>query len=266
MFFYLAKVFWFFVQPSGLLLIMMVAGALLLRVGREKLGHRLFLASIVLLVCGGLLPLSNWLILPLEQRFPRLDLTGARIAGIVVLGGGEDARIWVGRHAHAMNEAGERFTEATALARRFPDAKVVFTGGAIEILSAPAVGAEAARAIFADLGLDAGGRLLLESKARDTWENAVNVKTMVEPRPGERWLLVTSAWHMPRAIGIFRRVGFAVEPWPVDYRTADAWDLLRLFDAPSDGLKRLDTATREWVGLLIYRLTGRTDALFPAPR
>jgi uncharacterized SAM-binding protein YcdF (DUF218 family) len=92
------------------------------------------------------------------------------------------------------------------------------------------------------------------------------VKALVDPKPGERWLLVTSAWHMPRSIGIFRRVGFTVEPWPVDYRTADAWDLLRLFDAPADGLKRLDTATREWVGLLIYRLTGRTDALFPAPQ
>jgi uncharacterized SAM-binding protein YcdF (DUF218 family) len=172
----------------------------------------------------------------------------------------------MGRHVHAMNEAGERFTEALALARRYPSAKVVFTGGAVEILSAPAVGADAARAIFGDLGIDEGGRLLLESKARDTWENAVNVKALVDPKPGERWLLVTSAWHMPRSIGIFRRVGFAVEPWPVDYRTADAWDLLRLFDAPADGLKRFDTAMREWIGLLAYRLTGRTDALFPAPQ
>ena len=266
MFFYPAKIFWFFVQPSGLLLIMMIAGAVLLRAGLEKLGRRLLLASIALLFCGGLLPVSNWLIWPLEQRFPRPDLAAANVAGIVVLGGGEDARIWMGRHVHAMNEAGERFTEALALARRYPGAKVVFTGGAVEILSAPAVGADAARAIFGDLGIDEGGRLLLESKARDTWENAVNVKALVDPKPGERWLLVTSAWHMPRSIGIFRRVGFTVEPWPVDYRTADAWDLLRLFDAPADGLKRFDTAMREWIGLLAYRLTGRTDALFPAPQ
>jgi len=109
------------------------------------------------------------------------------------------------------------------------------------------------------------GRLILESKARDTWENAVNVKALVSPKTGERWLLVTSAWHMPRSVGVFRRVGFAIEPWPVDYRTADDWDALRLFDAPADGLKRLDTAMREWIGLVAYRATGRTDALFPAP-
>ncbi len=265
MFFYLAKIFWFIVQPSGLLLIMMVAGAALLRFGRERAARRLLLASILVLFGGGLLPVSNWLIMPLEQRFARADLAGAPVAGIVVLGGGEDARVWAGRHTHALNEAGERFTEALALARRFPSARVVFTGGAVEIVSAPKIGADAARAVFGDLGLGEGDRLILESRARDTWENAVLVKALVAPKPGERWLLLTSAWHMPRAMGVFRRAGFAVEAWPVDYRTADAWDAVRLFDAPSDGLKRLDTAVREWVGLVAYRLTGRSDALFPGP-
>src|SRR5581483_10462613 len=246
MFFYPAKVFWFIVQPSGLLLIMMVAGAVLPRFGHERAARRLLLASILV-------------------RFARADLAAAPVSGIVVLGGGEDARVWAGRHTHALNEAGERFTEALALARRFPSARIVFTGGAVEIVSAPKIGADAARAVFADLGLGEGDRLILESRARDTWENAVLVKALVAPKPGERWLLLTSAWHMPRAMGVFRRAGFAVEAWPVDYRTADAWDAVRLFDAPSDGLKRLDTAVREWVGLVAYRLTGRSDALFPGP-
>jgi uncharacterized SAM-binding protein YcdF (DUF218 family) len=265
MFFYLAKVFWFFAQPSGLLLVLMIAGAALLRAGREKAGRRLLAASVGLLLIGGLLPASNWLMLPLEQRFARADLAGRDVDGIVVLGGAEDSRIWAGRDAHALNEAGERFTEAMALARRYPKARIAFTGGSIEILSAPTVGADAARTIFRDLGLADGDRLLLESKARDTWENAVLTKALVQPKAGERWLLVTSAWHMPRSMGVFRKAGFDVEPWPVDYRTADAWDLLRLFDAPADGLKRLDTAVREWIGLASYRVTGRSDALFPGP-
>ena len=266
MFFYLAKIFWFFVQPSGLLLVMMIAGAALLRAGRDKAGRRLIASSVALLLLGGLLPVSNWLILPLEQRFPRTDLAGRDVDGIVVLGGAEDARIWVGRDAHALNEAAERFTEAMALARRYPKAKVVFTGGSIEILTKPTIGADAARAIFRDLGLVEGERLLLETKARDTWENAVFAKALAQPKPGERWLLVTSAWHMPRSVGVFRKAGFAVEPWPVDYRTAGPWDALRPFDAPADGLKRLDTAMREWIGLVSYRASGRTDALFPGPQ
>ena len=266
MFFYLAKIFWFFAQPSGLLLVMMIGGVVLLRAGRDRAGRRLIAASVGLLLLGGLLPVSNWLILPLEQRFGRADLVGREVDGIIVLGGAEDARIWVERNAHALNEAGERFTETLALARRYPKARVVFTGGAIEILSSPKIGADAARAIFRDLGVAEGDRLLLETKARDTWENAIYVKALVQPKPGERWLLVTSAWHMPRSVGVFRKAGFPIEPWPVDYRTAGLWDALRPFEAPSDGLKRLDTAMREWIGLVIYRITGRSDAVFPGPR
>src|SRR5262245_29467814 len=121
--------------------------------------------------------------LPLEQRFARADLEG-EVDGIVVLGGAEEARISLERAAHALNEAGERFTEAIALARRYPKAKVAFTGGAIELLTAPKVGADAAQALFADLGLAVGERLLLERKARDTWENAVLIKRWRSPRQG----------------------------------------------------------------------------------
>jgi len=263
-FFYLAKSLWFFAQPSGLLLLLLLTGAALLLAGRDRVGRRLVVASAGLLLFGGWLPVSNWLMLPLEQRFSRADLAGG-VDGIVVLGGGEEARIWAERAGHALNEAGERFTEAVALARRYPKAKVAFTGGAIELLTAPKVGADAARAIFADLGLAEGERLLFERKARDTWENAVLVKALAQPKAGERWLLVTSAWHMPRAIGAFRKAGFPVEPWPVDYRTASLWDALRPFEAPADGLKRFDTALREWVGLVVYRASGRTSALLPGP-
>ena len=84
--------------------------------------------------------------------------------------------------------------------------------------------------------------------------------------PGKRWLLITSAYHMPRAMGAFRQAGFDVEPWPVDYRTRGTADLTRPFDKVSEGLRRVDVATREWVGLLAYWVTGRSDALFPGPQ
>jgi uncharacterized SAM-binding protein YcdF (DUF218 family) len=264
MFFYLAKVFWFFAQPSGLLLLLLLMGSALLRAGRDRVGRRLVAASAGLLLFGGWLPVSNWLMLPLEQRFSRAA-PASEVDGIVVLGGAEEARIWLERSGHALNEAGERFTETIALARRYPKAKVVFTGGASELLTASKVGADAARAIFADLGLAEGERLMLERTARDTWENAVLAKALAQPKAGEHWLLVTSAWHMPRAIGAFRKAGFSVEPWPVDYRTASLWDALRPFEAPADGLKRFDTALREWIGLAVYRAIGRSSALFPGP-
>jgi len=266
MLYVVSKVFWFCVQPSGLLLILLLSGVVLLRTRYQRTGQRLVLASAALLLIGGLLPLSTWLILPLEDRFARTDISGRPIDGIVVLGGVEDARVATGRHTHALNEAAERLTEAAALARRFPEARIVFTSGATEIISAPTIGADAAGIVLRDLGLGAGGRLLLERKSRNTWENAVYTKQLVDPKPGERWLLVTSAWHMPRSMGVFRKAGFPVEPWPVDYRTAGPGDAWRLFNAPSEGLRRFEAALHEWIGLFAYWLLGRTDALFPAPQ
>jgi uncharacterized SAM-binding protein YcdF (DUF218 family) len=112
-------------------------------------------------------------------------------------------------------------------------------------------------------------RLILEASARDTYENAVFLKEELTKQgdlgPGKRWILITSAHHIPRAIGAFRKAGFDVEPWPVDYRTRGKADLTRPFDKVSEGLRRVDVATREWAGLLAYWLRGRSDALFPAP-
>jgi uncharacterized SAM-binding protein YcdF (DUF218 family) len=96
-------------------------------------------------------------------------------------------------------------------------------------------------------------------------ENALFSKAIAQPKGGERWLLVTSAYHMPRAIGIFRKVGFAVEPYPVDWRTRGLVDAWRPFPTMGEGLRRTDIAVREWVGLAVYWLTGQSSELFPAP-
>jgi uncharacterized SAM-binding protein YcdF (DUF218 family) len=76
---------------------------------------------------------------------------------------------------------------------------------------------------------------------------------------------VTSAYHMPRAMAAFRAAGFPIEAYPVDWRTGGPIDALKPFPSVGDGLRRTDTAVREWVGLLAYRITGKTAELFPAP-
>jgi uncharacterized SAM-binding protein YcdF (DUF218 family) len=118
--------------------------------------------------------------------------------------------------------------------------------------------------MLAEAGLDPR-RLELEDRSRNTFQNALMTKSMVGPRANERWFLVTSAYHIPRAIGCFRRVGFPVIAYPVDYRTRGTEDLLRPFSRVSEGLRRVDLATREWVGLTVYYLTGRTSTFLPAP-
>lgn len=239
-------------------------GAALSRTRFGRLGSRLALAAAAALLVLGLSPLANWLILPLEMRFPVPALEGRRIDGIVVLGGAVQERQTLAHGPIALNDAGERIVAMADLARRFPQARVVFTGGAGFYSNAPLPEAEVLRSRLGALALDER-RVAFETKSVNTWENAVFAKAVAEPRPGETWLLVTSAWHMPRAVGIFRRAGWPVVAYPVDFRTAGRRDAWRGFGSVSDGLRRTDVAAREWLGLAAYRLTGRTDRLLPAP-
>jgi uncharacterized SAM-binding protein YcdF (DUF218 family) len=263
MFFALSKIVWFVLQPSGVLLLLLLGAVGLNWAGRLVAARRCVVAAATLLVLS-LTPLANVLSLPLEQRFARADLAGAPVTGIIILGGSEDARVGRARHAHALNEAAERFTEAVALARRLPQARIVFTGGTGTLLGGFDTEAAIASVMLTDMGVGED-RIVLESQSRNTWENAVFTRDLVQPQPGERWLVITSAWHMPRTMGVFAKARFPVEPWPVDFRTQGWADGLSFFDSPVEGLKRLDYISKEYVGLLAYWLTGRSSSLFPGP-
>jgi uncharacterized SAM-binding protein YcdF (DUF218 family) len=264
MFFVLSKVLGFFAEPSNLLISAGVVGALLLLTRLGRVGARLMALSIVLLAIFGFSPLGDALILPLEERFPKWNPTAQAPAGIIVLGGAFDPFISSSRGELALGESAERMVAALELARRYPATRLLFSGGDGRLFSTATAEAEGARDFFLRMGV-AADRLLLEDRSRNTVENAVFSKAVAEPKPGERWLLITSAFHMPRAVGVFRKVEFAVEPYPVDWRTSGSANPLQPFERLSDGLRRTDTVLREWVGLLIYWLTGRTSALFPGP-
>jgi uncharacterized SAM-binding protein YcdF (DUF218 family) len=270
MFFYLAKVLWFLLQPSTLIALLIAYGSILIWTGWARWGRRFVSVGAVLLLIAGLLPLGNALILPLENRFPRTNLDQPPPPiGFIVLGGAEDRLVGTARKAPTLNEAGERIVETVMLARKFPEAKIAFSGGDAGILYASDSEAVGAERILTEMGV-APDRLILEGGARDTYENAVYLKTEFDKRgllgPGKRWVLITSAYHMPRAMASFRQADFHVEAWPVDYRTRGRPDLTRPFDKVSEGLRRVDVASREWVGLFAYWLAGRSDSLFPAPR
>jgi len=270
MFFYLAKVVWFLAQPSTLIALLIGYGAILIWTGWARWGRRFVSIGAILLLVAGLSPLGNVLIIPLEDRFPRANLDASPApTGFVILGGAEDRLVGSARNAPALNEAAERLVEAAVLAKRFPEAKIAFSGGDAGFIYQSGNEAEGAESLLTALGVPRE-QLILEAKSRDTYENAVFLKEELtrqgEFGPGKRWVLVTSAYHMPRAIGAFRAAGFDVEAWPVDYRTRGSADRTRFFDKVSEGLRRVDVAGREWAGLLAYWLRGRSDALFPAPR
>lgn len=247
------------------MLILLGLGTMLLWTRWAGTGRRIVLIAAVLLAITGLSPLGHALMLPLEDRFQRPNLLqiGAP-EGIIVLGGAQNMTNTEIRKAIAVNEAGERLIEAAVLARRFPGAKILFSGGSNALLGSRKSEAEGAAQIFQSLGISAS-RLLLEEESRNTFQNATYSKKRVSELMTGNWLLVTSANHMPRAMGAFRKSGFDVLPWPVDFRTRGQGDQFHFFSKPSGGWRRVDIAVREWAGLLVYRLTGRMDTLFPGP-
>ena len=263
MFFALSKIFAFLVVPSNIIIGLGIVGLALLLTRWRRAGVRLLVTSFVLVVIVGLSPIGALMTAALENRFPPWKDGGAPIDGIVVLGGVIEPGLSVRRGTLAISGAVERITEAAALARRYPAARIVFTGGNPNLAGGPPE-ADFVLELFNALGVPSG-RITLEKASRNTAENASFTKELVKPTPGERWLLVTSAAHMPRSVGAFRKAGFTVEPYPVDWQGGGTVSLIRLPRRLLGGLGAVDSAAHEWVGLIAYWVTGRTSALFPGP-
>ncbi|WP_407174799.1 YdcF family protein [Bradyrhizobium sp. STM 3562] len=264
MFFVLSKTIGIALLPTNFLIGIGVLGLLLLLTRFASAGRALVVLTILLLALCGFSPLGNVLLYPLESRFPAWDARRGAPDGIVILGGPIDSDISAARAAPVVRSAADRIIAGAALARKYPNARIVFTGGSPNLISNDAREADYAAMVFDSLGIERS-RLIFERRSRNTFENAEFSKAVAAPKPGERWLLVTSAYHMPRAIGLFRKAGFVVEPYPVDWHLGGPADLIAFSALAAEGLALTDLAMREWIGLIGYRLTGKTDDLLPGP-
>lgn len=260
-FFWLSKLIWLVMAPDSLLLIFLLLAWILLWRGSMRMAKRTlgFVAVVMLLVA--LFPVGEWLLYPLEKRFPANPTLPIKIDGIIVLGGAGNAEKSSAWNQVELGDGAERFLAAIELARKYPAAKLVFTGGSGSMVSQGRKEADVAMILFKQQGLDIA-RITFERNSRNTFENAVLSKAMVKPHAAENWVLVTSAFHMPRAIGIFCKAEWPVIPYPVDHQTQpDA--LFRIDLDLASHLGNLTVGVREWVGLIAYYATGKTTALLP---
>ena len=258
------------IQPSLLLISANVLGGCLLLTPSRQLSRVLAVGGGLALGVCGFTPLGTLLLHPLEDRFafPNMDQV-SQPAGIIVLGGalalGPTTEI--SEHSFvgfiALGSSGARATEGLALAIRFPDARLIFSGGSGDLTGNGVPEGDIAQVFYSRLGLPKS-RLTIERRSKNTIENANFSKSLLDPKIGDRWILVTSASHMPRAVGVFRKAGFSIIPYPVDYHTkrVDS-ELTDSMLSPIANLSKLDIATKEWIGLLVYWLTGKTDELLP---
>jgi uncharacterized SAM-binding protein YcdF (DUF218 family) len=241
-------------DPHGILIWLLLASCLLALAQARRSALTAVLFAMTLMVLASWKPLPQTFLRPLESRFPSWQDAGADVVGIVILGGALDgeAAAWIGS---GLSNATGRITEGVFLARRFPQARILYAGGGETVSEA-----DQGRLLLGRLGVDLA-RIVIEPNSRTTAENAAFACSVAHRRPGDRWLLITSAWHMPRAVGAFRAVGFEVEAYPVDYRAMPTSDLFDL----GAGLELLRIGLKEYLGLIAYWIAGRTVELFPGP-
>jgi uncharacterized SAM-binding protein YcdF (DUF218 family) len=258
-----AKTLWSYLNPDAVLLLALALAVLLLWTPWRRLGRWLATGVALAMLLIGVLPLGDWIIWPLEDSFPPPGELPPRIDGVIVLGGNiRSAHPPPGKPGDLANVS-QRLHAFAELARHYPEARLVFTGGAPPHIPNAWSEVDEARPIFVNMGLDLS-RVTFEPTARNTMENARASKALVGPKAGERWLLVTSAMHMPRAVGVFRAEGWAVIPYPVDITPPAARERHGFGVSFANGVRELTRGSHEWLGLLLYRLLGHTQEFFPA--
>lgn len=258
-FFLASKIIWALISPDSLIVILGVSAWIAGILKWQRASRALLGSCALLLVLIGFFPVGEWLIAPLENRFTTNAALPSEVDGIIVLGGALSplmSNIW---QQPEVGGGADRLTNFLYLARLYPNAQLVFTGGSGAVTEQEFKEAEMAQILFDQLGL-AERAIIYESESRNTSENARNSKQLVTPENDENWLLVTSAFHMPRSVGVFCQEQWIVQPYPVDHYSQKG-NLLRLDFSFGDNLSVLRIAIREWVGLIAYRISGRTDRL-----
>lgn len=250
-----SKLLAFAIEPLFWVLLLLASGALVSAWRRPRLGRGLSSLALLVLVASCWTSGSESLVRALESRHPRpaaLDMR--QQVGIVVLGGAlSSPELWDSHRQVGLNEQAERMTEAVALMRRHPHLRMLFTGGIANLSATGTTEAARAQVFFEAMGVDPA-RVVYEEASRNTYENALYSAGLPGVDRKQGWLLLTSAFHMPRSMGVFRKSGWNVTPWPVDYRTTahDSW-----FDfSIRYGPELWALALHEWLGMAAYRIAG----------
>jgi uncharacterized SAM-binding protein YcdF (DUF218 family) len=255
MFFVLAKTLGVVEQPLNWAVTLVVIGTVLVWRRRFGLGRWTLLTAVAIFTVTGIVAIPTLLLRTLEDRYPVASVDPAACRGMIVLGGSFEAgRTAAERGQVLLNGAAERLTTALQLARAYPSLQVVFTGFSSALRPEGVSEADLARQFFADQGLDSG-RVRYENRSRDTYENARYMRELPGVDATRPWLLITSAAHMPRAMAVFRKAGWNVNAWPVDYATGRSINYLEF--SVASGANRWQQLLHELLGLVAYRATGR---------
>lgn len=261
MFFGASKILWALIQPLNFLFLLMALG-LLLSLKWEKAGIRLLILSVSLFLLLGFLPIGHSMMVYLETRYERPAKLPKEVEGIILLGGAVNAELSIVHKYPVTYNSAERLSDAIQLSRKYPVAEFVVSGGSGHF-GRP----DAKETPFVSLYLRqlrvSNPWVIYEDKSRNTYENALFSDALVLPNKGERWILITSAFHMPRAVAAFDKVGWEVIPYPTDHRTSGRHEWFPEGFSLLENYEHLDIALREFVGIAVYYLTGKSTLFWP---
>ena len=260
-FWVISKIAWAIIAPETLLLFLLILSSGLLWTRYNKQGRVLISSTVFIITMVSVLPFSLWILRPLEDRFAIPEKLPDRVDGIIVLAGAENIFVTIAHGLPALNSAAERLTTFAWLGNVYPDAILLFSGGSGSLIDQKHKSADTARKIFYQIGLNPK-RVKFESDSKNTAESALKAYQLIQPQLGQNWILVTSAYHMPRSVGLFRKLGWDVIPYPAAFQTTKSFSLK--FDLREIG--KFSQGIHEWLGLIVYRATGDTLTFFPGPK
>lgn len=262
MFFTFSKIFWLLVQPLNFIALLFLLSCVLFLIGKRSISFKFMAGTSVLFLVLGIFPVGMLLLYPLEHRYERPDEAALPedVDGIILLGGMFNLRRSHDYGYPVLNESASRMIDFIALSKLYPSAKVLYTGGSSSLQPKEGGAAYFVKEIFDDAGRDEQ-QLLIEPSSRNTYENYLFSKKLADPKDHETWILITSAFHMPRAVTVFCSGNWSVIPYPSAHYTPK-YKRGRLF--PVNVLKNyhmLHVALREWTGIVAYRAFGKTAHL-----
>lgn len=185
-----------------------------------------------------------------------------KVDGIIVLGGAFNSTLSEKTGMISANGNINRMIDFADLAQRYPRAKLVFTGGSGNLMNPERKEADDAKAFMEMVGMNTR-RVTFERNSRNTFENVRNTHGLVTPKEGETWILVTSSFHMPRSVGVFRHFDWDVVPYPAGPKTDGQYKFWPTPFGVSNSFFMLGKATKEIIGSIIYYLSGKSAFLFP---
>ena len=258
--FYLSKILWLILNPFNFFIFVNIITIFLYFINFKRISLFIFLINFIFLLTISIFPIGNFLIHKIEKEYHLKNMVPNNLDGILILGGATSPTLFKEFNQVSVNDSAERLIESVKIIKEFKNSKIIFSGGS-GVVGRPELGhAEAAKFFYKKMEINTD-RIIFENKSRNTYENILFSNEIVNPRKNEKWLLITSASHMKRALLIGLKQDWKLIPYAVDFKIRKKYEFKPSFNLLSN-LNSFQQASHEWLGLISYYFMKRTDRIF----